>query len=63
MMLGDIALSESPPNRVVVVSDKRDLGTFLGVLSQVASVVDRNINNQQLAQLATQGANGNAHAH
>ena len=63
MMLGDIALSESPPNRVIVVPDKTELGTFLGVLSQVANVVDRNIGTEQLSKLATQGTNGSAYTH
>lgn len=61
MMLGDISRSEAPPNRVIVVPDKAEFGTYLGVLVQVGSVVDRTADAGRLARLATSGANGNAY--
>lgn len=48
----DIALLDNPPNCVAVVRSKDELGTYLGVLSQSANVVTRDVSNSTLERLA-----------
>jgi hypothetical protein len=48
----DIARLEDAPNRVAVVHDKKAFGTYLGVLSQAASVVTQDIPDTTLRRLA-----------
>lgn len=48
----DIAMLESPPNRVAVMSKKDELGTYLGVLSMDASVIERNAPDEVFIRLA-----------
>jgi hypothetical protein len=51
----DIALLVNPPNRVAVVRNKDELGTYLSVLSQAANVVSRDVANSTLEKLAADG--------
>jgi hypothetical protein len=48
----DIARLERPPRRVIVVRSKDDFGTYLGVLSQAADVVSRDVPDSTLKKLA-----------
>jgi hypothetical protein len=52
MKFHDIALLENAPRRIAVVNKKVDFGTYLGVLSQSANVVDEDISNEALIQLS-----------
>lgn len=52
MKFHDIALLEQAPNRVAVVQKKREFGTYLGVLSQAANVIDAEVPNETLVRLA-----------
>jgi hypothetical protein len=48
----DIARLESPPIRVAVVKKKELFGTYLGVLSQAANVVEEDISDAAIKRLA-----------
>lgn len=48
----DIARLENPPRRVIVVRRKDDFGTLLGVLSQAADVVSRDVPDSTIKRLA-----------
>lgn len=48
----DFARLEDPPNRVAVVESKDQLGTYLGVLSQAANVIARDVSDNVLTRLA-----------
>jgi len=48
----DLARLEDPPNRVAVVESKERLGTYLGVLSQAASVIVRDVPDTTFKRLA-----------
>jgi hypothetical protein len=48
----DIARSEQAPNRVAVVSRKQDFGTYLGLLSQAADVIDKSVPDKTYIRLA-----------
>ncbi len=48
----DLARLDDPPNRVAVVENKERLGTYLGVLSQAASVIVRDVPDTTLRRLA-----------
>jgi hypothetical protein len=48
----DIARLERPPNRVAVVSDKNEFGTYLGVLSMDANVIEHSAPDQTYIKLA-----------
>jgi hypothetical protein len=53
MKFTDIArLGSEAPNRVAVVHKKKELGTFLGVLSQSASVVEDDASDETFTHLA-----------
>lgn len=52
MKFSDIALSENAPQRVAVVSDRRELGTLLTVLSRSANVIEDNETNERIRRLA-----------
>jgi hypothetical protein len=52
MKFGDIALSKDAPQRVAVVSDRKELGTLLTVLSRSASVIDDNETSERIRRLA-----------
>jgi hypothetical protein len=52
MMFQDIALLGSEaPTRVVVVPTKKEMGTFLGVLSQSAKVIDESASDEAILSL------------
>jgi len=48
----DIARKENAPTRIAVVHSKRELGTYLGVLSQAATVIEDSTPDKSLVQLA-----------
>ena len=48
----DIARLDNPPRRVIVVRKKDDFGTYLGVLSQAADVVGRDVPDSTIRKLA-----------
>lgn len=48
----DIARLDHPPRRVAVVQKKADFGTYLGVLSQAADVVARDVSDSTIKRLA-----------
>ena len=48
----DLARLDDPPNRVAVVGNKDMLGTYLGVLSQAANVITRDVPDSTLKRLA-----------
>jgi hypothetical protein len=48
----DIARLERPPNRVAVVSNKAQFGTYLGILSMDASVIERTAPDETYIRLA-----------
>jgi hypothetical protein len=48
----DLARLDDPPNRVAVVESKERMGTYLGVLSQAASVISRDAPDRTLQRLA-----------
>jgi hypothetical protein len=48
----DLARLDDPPNRVAVVENKERLGTYLGVLSQAADVITRDVPDRTLQRLA-----------
>ena len=50
----DLARLDDPPNRVAVVENKERLGTYLGVLSQAASVIVRDVPDTTLKRLAAE---------
>lgn len=52
MKMHDVARLDNPPNRVIFVPKKESLGTYLGVLSHSASVIEKTITEQQLIKLA-----------
>lgn len=53
MKFHDIALlGKDAPNRVAVVEKKQEFGTFLGVLSQSADVVDESVSDDTILRLA-----------
>jgi hypothetical protein len=53
MKFNDIArLGSDAPNRVAVVHRKKELGTFLGVLSQSASVIEDDASDETFSRLA-----------
>jgi hypothetical protein len=48
----DLARLDNPPNRVAVVRDKAQFGTYLGILSQAANVVELNVSDTVYRRLA-----------
>jgi hypothetical protein len=52
MKMNDISRLESAPKRVVMVSEKKALGTYLGVLSQSANVIEEGIDDSVVLKLA-----------
>ncbi len=52
MKFNDVARLELPPHRVAVTHDKDRFGTFLGVLSQTADVINDNVPDRTYRQLA-----------
>lgn len=48
----DIALNDNAPKRFAVVRSKAELGTYLGVLSQAANVIEESIANETIVKLA-----------
>lgn len=52
MKMNDISKLVSAPKRVVMVRNKEALGTYLGVLSQTANVIEESIENSTLLRLA-----------
>ncbi|MEJ0042469.1 MAG: hypothetical protein WDM81_09740 [Rhizomicrobium sp.] len=48
----DIALNDNAPRRFAVVRSKLELGTYLNVLSQAASVIEETIANETIVKLA-----------
>lgn len=48
----DIARREKPPQRVAVVNQKSEFGTYLGLLSQAAHVIDRSVPDRTYIRLA-----------
>lgn len=53
---GDIARIEHPPSRVAVVANKKLLGTYLGVLTHTASVIEREVENRVYQRLVSEAA-------
>lgn len=52
----DLALLEKPPGRVAVVGQKKQLGTYLGVLAQAANVIEMKVGDQTLRDIAQRAA-------
>lgn len=52
MKFQDLKALEQPPNRVAVVHRKTDFGTWLGVLTQAASVIEDDAPNATLLRVA-----------
>ncbi|HZQ12801.1 MAG TPA: hypothetical protein VFB31_08335 [Pseudolabrys sp.] len=53
MKFHDIALlGKDAPTRVAIVHKKKEFGTFLGVLSQAASVIDEDVSDETITRLA-----------
>jgi len=52
MKLRDIGLLEQPPNRVAVAHRKNEFGTYLGVLTQSADVVDDAVTDATILRLS-----------
>ncbi len=52
MKMGDVALLENAPRRIVVVHSKEELGTYLNVLSRTAHVIDENLEVDQIRKIA-----------
>jgi hypothetical protein len=48
----DISLLDTPPNRVAVVRNKQEMGTYLAVISQTADVVTRDAPDKTIVRLA-----------
>jgi hypothetical protein len=53
---GDLARLEKAPGRVAVVADKKSLGTYLGVLSHNANVIEQGVSDQVYQRLLEQAA-------
>jgi hypothetical protein len=53
---GDLARLQDAPGRVAVVSDKKALGTYLGVLSHSANVIEQKVSDQVYKRLLEQAA-------
>ena len=49
---GDIARLELAPRRISVVQSKKELGTYLSILSQTSSIVEENVADATLHELA-----------
>ncbi len=52
MKMGDVALLEAAPRRIVMVHNKNEMGTYLGVLARSADVIEDNLTIGQLQKLA-----------
>jgi hypothetical protein len=52
MKMNDVALLDRAPQRIVMVRDKMEMGTYLGVLSHSASVIEETIPVEQMRRLA-----------
>ncbi len=55
MKFHDVARLARPPKRVAVVRNKAGFGTWLGILSQAADVVDRDISSDRLMRMVGSG--------
>ncbi|GHC63192.1 hypothetical protein [Neogemmobacter tilapiae] len=53
---GDLARLENAPGRVAVVVDKKALGTYLGVLSHNANVIEQSVSDQVYQRLLERAA-------
>jgi hypothetical protein len=47
----DLALLEKPPVAIAVVRKKKELGTYLGLLSQTANVIETDVTDERITQL------------
>lgn len=52
MKMNDVARLDVAPKRVVMVEKKKDMGTYLGILSHTASVIEQNIDDGEILKLA-----------
>jgi hypothetical protein len=52
MKFQDLKALEQPPNRIAVVHRKAEFGTWLGVITQSASVIDADVPDETYARLA-----------
>jgi hypothetical protein len=53
MKMDDVSRLNGAPNRIVMVRDKKEMGTYLGVLAHSSNIVEEKISDEKIRKLAS----------